>query len=65
MVDTKPRNAEVEWRPPDVEENDPIEEILKGYDFQALHDRIMLALEIKPEARPALSAVPVEKRKIQ
>lgn len=65
MVDIKPRKSEVEWRPPDVEDNDPIEDILKGYDFQALHDRIMLALEIKPEARPALSTVPEGKRKIQ
>lgn len=65
MVDIKPRNTEVEWRPPDAEEQDPVEQILKGYDFQALHDRIMLALEIKPENRPALSTVDDKKRRIQ
>lgn len=69
MVDIKPRKSEVEWRPPDVEDKDPIEDILKAYDFQALHDRIMLALEIKPDAknqsRPVLSVAPGGQRKIQ
>lgn len=50
MVDIKPRKSEVEWRPPDTEANDPIEDILQNYDFEALHDRIMLALEIKAPA---------------
>lgn len=50
MVDIKPGKAEIEWRPPDSNEaQDPVDEILKDYDFAALHDRIMLALEIKTE----------------
>lgn len=52
MVDIKPENKGVDWRPPDREESkskgaDPVEDTLKDYDFQALHDRIMTALELK------------------
>lgn len=54
MIDVKPGSKEVEWRPPDAEDaldgtKDPVEAILKDYDFKALHDRIMLALEVKTQ----------------
>lgn len=50
MVDINPDLKEVEWRPPETKEAlDPVEEQLRDYDFEALHDRIMLAIERKSQ----------------
>lgn len=50
---TDKTSKEPDWRPPDLEKestanSDPtVEDLLKNYDFQALHDRIMMAIEIQ------------------
>lgn len=70
MVDSKPNKAELEWRPPEPDAApDPVDELLKNYDFTALHDRIMSALDIKPDSPVArkndFSAARDSKLKIQ